>query len=193
MYGPDEGWCAAEDRGRVSAKANRVCGCAIDSLTGPLCEAPKEAFCVAQCSGRGACDLGFCRCREGWYGSDCSRKVAGAEEEEPLDVSPWLQPVLKRLPRASDGLNAAAGEQTHKAAMEHRRRIRPYIFVYDLPPMFNSHMLQYRLSVGDCSYRHFQGDVNVSLIEGGGVYGTETFIHEAMLLSSHRWVSPLLP
>ncbi len=37
--------------------------------------------CASQCSGHGECILGFCKCHEGWYGADCSRKRAGQPME----------------------------------------------------------------------------------------------------------------
>ena len=29
----------------------------------------RQAFCPGACSGHGFCDLGFCRCNEGYYGT----------------------------------------------------------------------------------------------------------------------------
>eukprot|EP00201_Polytomella_parva_P016605 CAMPEP_0175065286 /NCGR_PEP_ID=MMETSP0052_2-20121109/15834_1 /TAXON_ID=51329 ORGANISM="Polytomella parva, Strain SAG 63-3" /NCGR_SAMPLE_ID=MMETSP0052_2 /ASSEMBLY_ACC=CAM_ASM_000194 /LENGTH=538 /DNA_ID=CAMNT_0016331791 /DNA_START=174 /DNA_END=1787 /DNA_ORIENTATION=- len=52
------------------------CGCSFDGFGGPLCETRHEMTCPGQCSGRGECDLGFCRCDPGWYGTDCSRPRA---------------------------------------------------------------------------------------------------------------------
>ena len=35
---------------------------------GPLCHQRFEVMCVNQCAGHGDCNLGFCKCHEGWYG-----------------------------------------------------------------------------------------------------------------------------
>ena len=40
-----------------------------------------EAVCVNQCSGHGECSIGFCKCHAGWYGHDCSQRVAGHPDE----------------------------------------------------------------------------------------------------------------
>ena len=72
MRGGDRAWCDAPPR-----TAPRVrCDC-YDGESGPLCEpiAGEHAdvtFCLNQCSGRGACRSGFCECRAGAYGADCS-------------------------------------------------------------------------------------------------------------------------
>jgi hypothetical protein len=39
-------------------------------------------YCLSQCSGHGECVVGFCKCHAGWYGADCSRKVAGQPLEQ---------------------------------------------------------------------------------------------------------------
>ena len=59
----------------------RRCGCNHDGMAGMFCEEPIEMYCANQCSGHGACVYGFCKCDGGWYGHDCSRKVAGQEME----------------------------------------------------------------------------------------------------------------
>ncbi len=80
VYGPN-GWCMVDQPGPEGSCDN----CMVDNLAGPFCDTVKEAYCVNQCSGHGECNLGFCKCHEGWYGNDCSRKAAGAEIE-PGDV-----------------------------------------------------------------------------------------------------------
>ena len=50
------------------------CACALDGLAGRTCEDPTEMFCNNQCSGRGDCWLGFCRCHPGWWGHDCAHR-----------------------------------------------------------------------------------------------------------------------
>ncbi|GBF92598.1 hypothetical protein Rsub_05212 [Raphidocelis subcapitata] len=70
IYGP-QGWCVA-DRPIVR------CDCSVDGYAGPTCEDRTEAFCPNQCSGRGECERGWCRCARGWYGADCARRAAWA-------------------------------------------------------------------------------------------------------------------
>ena len=40
-----------------------------------------EMSCPSQCSGHGECLSGFCKCHEGWYGTECARRRAGMEME----------------------------------------------------------------------------------------------------------------
>ncbi len=56
------------------------CDCILDGQTGRTCEVPTEQFCLNQCSMHGDCLLGYCQCHAGWYGTDCSRRVAGSRE-----------------------------------------------------------------------------------------------------------------
>ena len=43
-------------------------------MGGDHCEVPLEQTCINQCSGRGTCYLGFCKCFDGWYGHACHRR-----------------------------------------------------------------------------------------------------------------------
>ena len=186
VYGKDIGWCEADNRKQLDKRANHRCGCAPENLDGPMCMGVKEAFCPAQCGGRGDCDLGFCRCHSGWYGTDCSRMTtldvngtkddgassfAGQEAHTSLEapslfeLRPWLQPFANNLDIPI-----------------HRQR--PFIYVYDLPPLYNSRMLQYKINPSACSHRVF-GSNNRSGFRNNN-YAIETYLHEAMLTSSHR-------
>ena len=46
-----------------------------------------EMSCASQCSGHGNCLHGFCKCHEGWYGTDCARKRAGLKMEPGMFAS----------------------------------------------------------------------------------------------------------
>ena len=65
------------------------CGCSLDGRYGASCELMHEMVCPNQCSGHGECDLGFCKCDPGWYGTDCARKMAG------LDMEPGVETRVK--------------------------------------------------------------------------------------------------
>ncbi|KAJ9526350.1 hypothetical protein QJQ45_009826 [Haematococcus lacustris] len=169
IYGPG-GWCVAE-------QPVATCPCIIDGLAGHTCEDTVEMFCINQCSGHGECNLGFCKCDPGWYGHDCSRKVAGqALEPSRIPQRRWLQGVAVEPPAAQEPPPAAT-------------RKRPLIFVYDLEPLFSSKLLQYRIPSSWCVHRRYhQG--NVSLDIPNWVYSVDTILHESLLQSQHRTFDP---
>jgi len=72
------------------------------------CEDGHPTLCVNACNGRGACMGGFCHCKKGYYGLDCS-----------LSSNP------------SGGVDILSG-QGYKPSSR-----GPKIFVYELPPEFN--------------------------------------------------------
>ena len=138
-----------------------------------LCDVPTEQMCVNQCAGHGECVSGFCKCHQGWYGADCSRKVAG-QEMEPGELPGEADDAEQKhlLPLASANLqgrrhtvpcnadSATAGQQLDRpwlkdfavvppAALPEPpaglQRKRPFIYVYDMPPAYTSRMLQYRV------------------------------------------------
>jgi EGF-like domain len=57
------------------------CTCIIDGFGGDNCDEYYEMTCLNQCSGHGECYLGFCKCHEGWYGTDCAQRVEGKPDE----------------------------------------------------------------------------------------------------------------
>ena len=83
--------------------------------------------------GHGDCDLGFCKCHPGWYGIDCSRKRKGMDMEagDEVEKRPWLADVLTPVPAAQDPPHSPT-------------RKRPFIYVYDMWPEFNTDVMQYR-------------------------------------------------
>lgn len=40
-----------------------------------------ERTCANQCSGRGECLSGFCKCADGWYGHDCGQRRADIQKD----------------------------------------------------------------------------------------------------------------
>ncbi|KAG1671014.1 hypothetical protein FOA52_014258 [Chlamydomonas sp. UWO 241] len=184
LYGPD-GWCEAED-------PKFKCPCMYDGFGGEKCDKVVEMFCPNQCSGHGECKEGFCKCHVGWYGTDCVRRKAGLEM--PLSgveaERSWLGGVVKQPPAltAAAGGQAAGGREDGAGGAAPLKRLRPFIYVYDLPPAYNARMLQYRVEKTLCAWRGFWESNNTG--KHPGTYGIEAAMHEMMLQSEHRTFDP---
>lgn len=73
--------------------------------------------------------------------------------------------------------------------------LRPLVYVYDLPPEFNVHLLQQRMDPSMCHHRSWMSDDETDEPSGPRMrwgYGAETGLHEAMLNSPHRVFDPEL-
>ncbi|CAK0774152.1 hypothetical protein CVIRNUC_004140 [Coccomyxa viridis] len=165
LFGKDSGWCEAE---RPALR----CECKLDGMAGNACELPVEQTCINQCSGRGACYLGFCKCFDGWYGHACHRQ-SGASSAAELDLTerPWVRRHLVK-PETMAG-----------------QRKRPLVYIYDLPSEFNTRMHQYRINKHTCTWRLFNQYNNESYISSW-TYGLEMAFHEALLQSKHHTLDP---
>ncbi|KAL3687747.1 hypothetical protein R1sor_014056 [Riccia sorocarpa] len=141
------GWCnwSVEDFLRVGkVPAGDKCLCKYDGVAGALCEIPVESFCINQCSGNGRCRGGSCACVEGWHGIDCSIPSSLSS----LKSWPrWLVPRVVKRTNASDSWQ----EQNLQVTVEKRR---PLIYIYELPPRFNSHLLEIVFVEGLLSSEH---------------------------------------
>ena len=129
----------------------------------------------------------------GWFGSDCSQRFDSGDVASSavlngpslFDLHPWLRPVMKHGSHKSleaqsgDGLLPSADPQPvpgrrggpRGESGSRRRRRRPLIYVYDLPPEFNSRLLQYKIGNAACSHRLFEGPENRSIFNNGIHYG----------------------
>ncbi|GAX75784.1 hypothetical protein CEUSTIGMA_g3227.t1 [Chlamydomonas eustigma] len=170
MFGK-HGWCNAE----ASAF---TCPCRLDGIVGQYCNIKVEMNCANQCTGHGECKLGFCKCHPGWYGIDCSRKRKGLPLE-PGDgelKSPWLKTVIKQVLAAAD-------------PPVHLTRKRPFIYVYDTWPEFNTDVQQYKIERDHCSYRNWVHG-NRSEWIGYNAYAVESVLIDLFSTSEHRTFDP---
>uniref|UniRef100_A0A7S0VHX0 EGF-like domain-containing protein n=1 Tax=Polytomella parva TaxID=51329 RepID=A0A7S0VHX0_9CHLO len=172
LFGVD-GWCNA-----LQPNISNICPCRLDGLDGMFCEIVTEQTCPNQCSGRGECNLGFCKCYDGYYGHDCASRRLGHRLtlDDSVDKKPYLKSVMESPQAAEDPPLSEF-------------RARPLIYVYDLPPRYGSDMLQYRIESGSCVYRRFNGHHNESRFTGHN-YMLETAFHEMLLTSTHRTLDP---
>ena len=82
--------------------------------------------------GHGECHLGFCKCHEGWFGHDCAYRMEGVEDGPGLEESrPWIRPHVE-TPASHDPTPGAT-------------RLRPLIWVYEMPTDYNALLMQYRV------------------------------------------------
>eukprot|EP01018_Ginkgo_biloba_P032824 Gb_35367 [translate_table: standard] len=171
------GWCNVDPQeayeGKVQYKDQ--CDCKYDCQWGRFCEIPTECSCINQCSGNGYCHGGFCQCKDGWYGIDCSiPSVSSAPEAWPQ----WLRPATVDIP---GGKFEGDGHHSIRAVV---RKKRPLIYIYDLPPEFNSHLLEGRHFRFECVNRIYDGR-NAS-VWTDQLYGSQIALYESLLASPYR-------
>ncbi|CAK9157196.1 unnamed protein product [Ilex paraguariensis] len=175
--GSKPGWCNVDP---VEAYASKVhfkeeCDCKYDGLWGRFCEVPVLCTCINQCSSNGHCRGGFCQCNTGWYGADCSiPSVLSSITEWPQ----WLRPAQVSVPE-----NARVTENPlYLDAVAEKKR--PLIYVYDLPPEFNSLLLEGRHYKLECVNRIY--DDRNATIWTDQLYGAQMAIYESILASPYR-------
>ncbi|XP_042417435.1 uncharacterized protein LOC122006135 isoform X1 [Zingiber officinale] len=175
--GSKPGWCNVdpEDAYASKVKFKVECDCKYDCLLGQFCEIPTLCSCVNQCSGHGHCRGGFCECDRGYYGIDCSVPSALSPMQEwPV----WLRPAKVDLP---DKVSINGELMTIKAVVKKKR---PLIYVYDLPPEFNAHLLEGRHFKFECVNRIYT-DKNRTLWTDQ-LYGSQMALYESILASPYR-------
>ena len=85
------GWCEAP----VAMPPARgiQCPCIYDGTANSslYCSVRTKQFCLNDCSARGQCDMGFCRCDEGFFDVDCSQHVDATLLVRPPEDLPELE------------------------------------------------------------------------------------------------------
>ncbi|KAL1523472.1 hypothetical protein AB1Y20_018410 [Prymnesium parvum] len=125
-----------------------------EGRAGEYCEHPKQSFCLRDCSGHGWCDAGFCWCKAGWFGIDCSQHHT--------------------LP------NARSLQEEQRLPSPAARHSKLRVYVYDMPSEFTTMLLQYRLGAGQGLSRMITSR-NRSVHNSGSLYAMELAFHEWIL------------
>ncbi|GAB2261464.1 hypothetical protein Droror1_Dr00002461 [Drosera rotundifolia] len=172
------GWCNVNPKEvyvkRVQFKEE--CDCKYDGLMGRFCEIPVQSSCINQCSGHGYCRGGFCQCHRGWFGADCSiPSLFSSIREWPG----WLRPAEVEIPDTT--AQFADSSVTLNAGVKKKR---PLIYVYDLPPEFNSLLLEGRHFRFQCVNRLY--DERNATFWTDQLYGAQMAFYESILSSPHR-------
>lgn len=174
------GWCNVDPVDGYSKKSRfkEQCDCKYDCTWGRFCEMSTQCVCINQCFGNGICRGGFCQCKEGWYGIDCSIPSA---HTSPTSWPNWLRPGTIIIPEGELSSKHKGHVQNIDAIVQKKR---PLIYVYDLPPEFNSHLLEGRHWKYECVNRIY--DFNNVTVWTEQLYGAEIALYESLLASPHR-------
>ncbi|CAI5498721.1 unnamed protein product [Closterium sp. Naga37s-1] len=119
--GPEECESMCSGRG-VCRKESKVCAW-YDN--GRACETRGDLpfDCFNGCSGQGECRRGVCVCQRGYFGLDCSMFIDAQGTTRILRLQPFLWSTAVPPPSPSPSSSSP---------------LRPLIYVYDLPPHFNT-------------------------------------------------------
>jgi len=172
-----QGWCNVdpEDAYAMKVKIKEECDCKYDCLWGRFCEIPVQCTCVNQCSGHGKCRGGFCQCDKGWFGTDCSiPSTLSTVGEWPQ----WLRPAHLEVPSEKN----VPGNLINLSAVVKKKR--PLIYIYDLPPDFNSLLIEGRHFKFECVNRIY--DERNATVWTDYLYGSQMAFYENILATAHR-------
>jgi hypothetical protein len=137
--------CKAEDSS-LSESARMGTVCSEEELMAVL-----EGRCANSCSGRGQCVHGFCVCKPGYYGQDCSIAATGARVHElwqpvEVSVSKPTEEIPRTPPKGLSGKKLAWWKEEEELMPRWKVQgdapssglppARPRVYVYDLPPEY---------------------------------------------------------
>ncbi|KAK3236405.1 hypothetical protein CYMTET_53452 [Cymbomonas tetramitiformis] len=122
------GWCASlecapGEEGAEEGGCGHECRCfpgaTYDAADGCRWQAPSHEGCPRECTNHGTCDgMGFCHCKEGYWGIDCALRLGSDERPE---VAPWTTRE-QRFVRGSSASNTSWAS------------VHPRIYVMETPP-----------------------------------------------------------
>eukprot|EP00854_Cymbomonas_tetramitiformis_P006468 gene6468-7754_t len=165
-----------------------------EGFKGKECLKPEVTYCMGGCSCFGECEQGFCHCKPGHFGADCS-----------LTMGPLNLPIRQRCNTVLDP-NAKTEKKTRDHFVDaYPRHVFPLpangtvrdsmssnktgalvnkpllIYVYELPPKFNV-WLTADYAPGDCTTITSPADYAPG--------AAELFLWERFLASNHRTLDP---
>ena len=155
----------------------------------PDCHRKIHTYCPNQCNARGECDAGFCKCRAGWWGADCSLPAPEPEPEpEPEASTNVAEARDASSSSASTNADPTNASSTNADPSSHaRRRARPLVYVYEVPADFTSGTHQRRYRDHECVPRTYKGDAARFT---SWYYSLEATFHEYLMRSAHRTTDP---
>ena len=175
-------WCSLDPSGDGTTRVEPAVRCTcFDGYFGDGCAERVKQFCLNDCSGKGTCEHGLCRCDEAHFGADCSQLTAGGITPTGVGSGYAIggSGDLKKNGVAPDGGTrrrhhhtpreladkSEKSEKSEKAppastASPSRTRTharRPLVYVYDVLPQFTTSQLQHRQDVRKCVTRYAEG------------------------------------
>ncbi|KAJ3674017.1 hypothetical protein LUZ60_006009 [Juncus effusus] len=182
----EPGWCNVDPTDAYSSrvKFKEECDCKYDCLWGRFCEVPTVCSCLNQCSGNGLCRGGFCQCESGYYGIDCSIPTSQSLSQSwPSFLQPSQTPPVRNS--TGNDINITGDDDSVDGNIKVVvRKRRPLVYVYDLPPEFNSHLMEGRHYKLECVNRIY--NENNRTLWTPMLYGAQVALYESILASPHR-------
>lgn len=172
---PERQFCAAQQHGQEARRLSCEC---MTGWKGDDCVEQQPLVCMGDCGCHGVCTRGFCKCEPGFFGADCALTTDAAG-----------QVVRHRCHRTND----AAGNEAsvEEPELPPGCRLDPMIFVYELPPQFNVHLVPSPDKGWQRTMHNGAVVSHPSLWPGDGYVGPpELFLWERLLASDHRTLDP---
>lgn len=216
VRGASVAWCDADPD--LLQRPMIQCKCYTGQSAARFCEpisprGTESAFCLNQCSGRGECHTGYCHCKWGYHGADCSiRTVDGQRANNgttsatgsygvprsatpiPAATTPAATTPTATTPAATptEALTTSTGASAASSSASEAHAIpRPRVFVYELPGEFNTFLVARRQAGESCVTREYVLRGGQPTVQwSGNLYGAEVALHEALLSSTHRVMDP---
>ena len=184
VRGATVAWCDADPALRQRPKVRCECydGQDKERMCAPIAPRSTDAtFCLGQCHGRGECRSGYCECREGYLGADCSLTSDGQRELPPAAEQATPSGRATASDSSGGGGGGGGGSGGGAALVP-----RPRVYVYELPGEFNTFLSARRQAAESCALREYVasngglgmrgGDDGIKIKWSGNLYGASAQI-----------------